>query len=108
MKTEAMNGKLFSKFFSSVPKTIWIICASYALIIATTFLALIITLFVARVDIDDHINRYMDILLKREELKTQPNNELIKRIEELEKAKLPSNLEQRMLELESKSHNPSQ
>jgi len=79
MEKEAKQ-RIFNRLFNSVPRFVWIICASYMTIVLSTVVALLI----ARVDADDHINRYMEILLKREEAKNMCNQPQIgiKTIEE--------------------------
>lgn len=85
VEDEDLKQRVFKRLYNSVPKAIWVICASYMAIVLSTVFALLI----ARIDADEHINRYMDILLKREEAKTPQalncnHDELIERLNQLE------------------------
>lgn len=94
MNNEKIKNKLSTKLFKSIPGFIWSLCASYGLI-------MLVNLFVlnfAHIDADKHINRYLDILLKRQEAITLPNKDLTNEILELEK---------RIKELEKHSHKPT-
>jgi len=63
---QEIKDKILTKGIKSIPKAIWVLCASYALIIITTVLALNF----AHIDADKHINRYFDIILSRQEAKS--------------------------------------
>jgi len=88
MKEEGVKTAIFKKGLKSIPKTIWVFCASYALIMVTN----LFVLNFAHIDADKHINRYLDIVLSQKESKAKPNKELelrlqaiIKRLEEVER-----------------------
>lgn len=79
---------LFKKGIKAIPNAIWVICASYALMVTTTVVALMI----AHIDADKHINRYFDILLTERELEAKQLN---------------SKLEARLKHLEEMAHHPA-
>ena len=74
-----VKNKIFSKGIKAIPNAVWVICASYALIVITTVLALNF----AHIDADKHINRYFDIMLNEQELSQRPNKRLESKVNEL-------------------------
>ena len=86
------KNKIIEKGIKSIPKFVWIVCGSYALTVITTVLALNF----AHIDADKHINRYMEILLKRQESKVE-----FKQCDHFD-------IEDRLSELELHSHKPRQ
>lgn len=72
MKTEAITGTIFKKGFKSIPNVVWVLCASYALIMFTN----LIVLKFADIDANKHISRYLDIVLTKQEAQTIPNKEI--------------------------------
>jgi len=88
--SDNVKTAIFKKGLKSIPNFIWVLCASYALIMLTN----LFVLNFAHIDADKHINRYFDIILSQQELQSHPNKEL-----EL--------LEHRIEKLERQSHPPT-
>lgn len=63
MKVESIKDTIFKKGIKAIPNVIWVICASYALIMFTN----LIVLKFSDIDADKHINRYLDIVLSEKE-----------------------------------------
>lgn len=91
MKDETIKGNIFKKGLKSIPNVIWVICASYALIMVTN----LFVLNFAHIDADKHINRYLDIILSQKEAKANPNKELKLKLDQLDK---------RLIEVEKLAH----
>lgn len=72
MKAEAITGTIFKKGLKAIPNVVWVLCASYALIMATN----LVVLKFADIDANKHISRYLDIVLTRQEAQTIPNNDI--------------------------------
>ena len=92
MKQEDIKTTVLKKGLSKIPDFIWILCSSYALIWATN----IAVVLAARIDIDQHINKYFEIKLAEMESKKgcTTNFSEINKIEE------------RLNQLELYSHKP--
>lgn len=58
-----IKDTILKKGIKAIPNVIWVICASYALIVIVTVLALNF----AHIDADKHINRYFEIKLSEQE-----------------------------------------
>ncbi len=91
MKTEDAKSTILRKGLKSIPKTIWVICASYALIMVTN----LFVLNFAHIDADKHINRYLDILLSQKEERVRPNKELELKLHQIE---------ERLIKVETLAH----
>lgn len=82
--TEEVKNTILKKGIKSIPKFIWVMCASYALIMATN----VFVLKFSDIDADKHINRYFDIMLSeresQKECKADNHKEIINRLKQLE------------------------
>lgn len=80
MKVETIKDTIFKTGVKSIPKAIWVFCASYALIMLTN----LFVLNFAHIDADKHINRYLDILLTNKENNQQCDIKVNERLTQLE------------------------
>lgn len=101
MKTETIKETIFKKGVKAIPNAVWVVCASYTLIVISTVLALSFS----HIDADKHINRYFDIVLSKQELDIDSNNETNRDIEMLYTLIAKNNNE--IEELKKDSHPPT-
>lgn len=91
--SEEIKTTILKRGIRAIPNVVWVLCASYALIMLTNVLVIKFT----DVDVDKHINRYFEIILAERESSKECKIDI-----EFQKR---TNL--RLESLEAKSHEPS-
>lgn len=100
MKVETIKDTIFKKGIKAIPNFMWVLCASYALVMGTN----VIVLKFSDIDADKHINRYLDIVISRQENK--PNRTLELKLELLQEEfnQYKQQTDNRLLTVETLAH----